>query len=529
LVGRVGGNLGGVSMMRLVLLVGLLFVLAACGGGGADEDASGALAVSSPDGKAVLTLAPGSLPDDVSVDDVQIEWAAGASSGPGTPSVGVRLVPDGLVLNGAASLRLEVPDTVGDQFIVVHVSEGGFEFIGGELDVVDSETFLVTPVEHFSSILMTNVEGLATIITSADPSVVGVGQDQSVSWDIWLEPVSFGVWIPLGPGSDQSQLWTFDDVRLSANRDQFRGHADWWIGGQGSWDPTLARPVPVIDDVVVSFTGSSTCTEVNSIDPKVMGQIKTTMTVKDKGEIVDTDLFRFAAALGQTTPTGKTPDTDGLGNAIPFSATIGKEVDGGFVVRDTVESECTTSGAETTTSSSTTTSPAATSSSTTSTTSSTTTAPPTSPVPPGLDLRAHVTGITPVATPNSTIGLNATFAQPWGPVPPDDLFSFFVLFNILQGNLSLAAGWEVHNQTVTPLGPGPTFLLEDGSILIDTGFPLGPGTPINVTGENGSWPDEATTQPVFGEFMFPVDPSEPLEPIDMDTAVFDLVTQTPLP
>jgi hypothetical protein len=112
--------------------------------------------------------------------------------------------------------------------------------------------------------------------------------------------------------------------------------------------------------------------------------------------------------------------------------------------------------------------------------------------------------------------------------PPFDLFSFFVLFNILQGDLSAIAGWEVHNEAVTPLGPGPTFLLSDGSMLIDTGFPVGPGAPIDVNGKNGSQ-DDATTTAVFGEFVFVVDPTEPLEPIDPNDAVWNLVTNSPVP
>jgi hypothetical protein len=106
---------------------------------------------------------------------------------------------------------------------------------------------------------------------------------------------------------------------------------------------------------------------------------------------------------------------------------------------------------------------------------------------------------------------------------------FFVLFNILQGNLSLLAGWEVHNEVVTPYGSSPTLLMPAGSMLIDTGFPMGPGTMINITVENGSWVDETTTQPVFNQLTFQIDPSEPLRPIDENDAVWNLVTQTPFP
>ncbi len=71
--------------------------------------------------------------------------------------------------------------------------------------------------------------------------------------------------------------------------------------------------------------------------------------------------------------------------------------------------------------------------------------------------------------------------------------------------------------------------MSDGSMFIDTGFPVGPGAPIDVNGSNGSWEDEATTSPVFGEFIYRIDPSGQIEPIDMDDAVWDLVDGTPLP
>ena len=86
-------------MKRLTLVLGLVFIVAACGGGESGENGSGAGIVSSPDGKAVLTVAAGSLPDGVTVDDLQIDWAEGLSDEPGAPGVGVRLSPDGLVLS----------------------------------------------------------------------------------------------------------------------------------------------------------------------------------------------------------------------------------------------------------------------------------------------------------------------------------------------------------------------------------------------------------------------------------------------
>jgi hypothetical protein len=198
---------------------------------------------------------------------------------------------------------------------------------------------------------------------------------------------------------------------------------------------------------------------------------------------------------------------------------VGDTVEGKFMVTTTVESECVASIAETTTT------PPAT----------TTTAGEISQGPPGQDARAHVAGITTYATVNNTIGLNVAFAGPWvnqtDPTivePPFDLFSFFIWFNILQGNLSAVAGWEIHNGTVTLPGTGPMFLRQDGSMDIDTGFPVGPVVVIHIEGRNGSWGTEAGS-PIFDMFVESVNPSDPLVPEEPRAQEYDLLTGEPLP
>jgi hypothetical protein len=506
-------------MRRLTLALGLLFVVAACGGGGSSEDGSGATTVSSPDGKAVLSFAAGSLPDGVTVDDLQVDWAEGLSDEPGAPGVVVRLAPDGLVLNQPASLRFELPDMDSNQIVITHVSEEGFEFVGGNIEDVANQRFLVTPVEHFSLFAATVIEGITTVVASADPDVVGVGQSQLVTWDVWIEPISFGMWIPVGPEAEQVQFVTIDEAELSRDPEQHWGDIDrsgtGERGANASWDPDYDYDQPVsIDDVLVSFVATANCTSVNSINPRISAGVGVTMTVTARGESVANTLFALGDALGKSDAVEQSGDSANLTGVLTFGAQLWDDVNGQFFIVDTVESKCVASAENSTTSSS-----------TSSTTSSTLDL---SGVPAGQDPRAHVTGITPVGTANSTVGLRVTFAQPWGMEPPFDLFSFFVLFNILQGDLSAIAGWEVHNEAVTPLGPGPTFLLSDGSMLIDTGFPVGPGAPIDVNGKNGSQ-DDATTTAVFGEFVFVVDPTEPLEPIDPNDAVWNLVTNSPVP
>ena len=363
-------------MKRFALALGIVLVVAACGGDSDENEVGEAVTVSSSDGKAQLTLVAGSLPDGIDAGDVQIEWAIGTSTEPGAPAVGVRLEPDGLVLNESALLRLELPDTVGDEFAVVHVSGDGFEFIDGGVEMADNRSFLVTSINHFSYVFMYNVEGVTTSIVSADPSVVGVGQSQLVKWEVWLEPRSFGLWIPTDLDGGKSRLWTFSEGQLSDDPSRFWGEARWWTEGRGSWDPDFVNPPPVLDDVLVSFAASSTCTKVNSNDPRVQARLTFSTTIKAKGEIVDTNFLKLAESLGQAAQFG-TSERFEDGKSVPFDADIGQGFEAGFTVLDRIESECVAS-VETTTTSSTS------STSTTTTVASTTSVP--APGDPGADI-----------------------------------------------------------------------------------------------------------------------------------------------
>ena len=202
-------------MRRIAFALGLMFVVAACGGILGEPTDDGTTIVSSADGRAVLTFAAESLPEGVNATDVHVEFIDVTSTEPGAPGVVVRLTPDGLVLNEPASLRFELPDMGGNQIVVTHVTEKGFEFVGGTIEDIGDQRHLVTPVEHFSLFAATVVEGLTTIVGSADPAIVDVGQSQLVTWEVWIEPISFGMWIPIGPNAEQVQFVMIDDVQLS--------------------------------------------------------------------------------------------------------------------------------------------------------------------------------------------------------------------------------------------------------------------------------------------------------------------------
>jgi hypothetical protein len=508
-------------MKRLTFVCGLVFIVAACGGGDSGEDGSDLATVSSPDGKAELTIAAGSLPDGVTVDDLQIDWAEGLSDEPGAPGVGVRLSPDGLVLNEEATLRLELPNSMADHLVVAHVTSNGFTLIGGEIEPVDGTRFLTTKVQHFSSIFVHNLPGFTPLIAEANPNIVAVGLTQVVTSEVRIEPVPLSLWIPTAVDGKKSQMFTFDGIRLSTEAFVHSGVVVWndKKDDSKSWDPEVAAAKDTTDDGVVFFAGSSACKIVNSIDPWIMNTVALTMNVKAVGAVIDRTFIKFGRSVGQAFDEGSSGEKDDNDETIPFSAVVGDTVEGKFMVTTTVESECVASIAETTTT------PPAT----------TTTAGEMSQGPPGQDARAHVAGITTYATVNNTIGLNVTFAGPWvnqtDPTivePPFDLFSFFIWFNILQGNLSAVAGWEIHNGTVTLPGTGPMFLRQDGSMDIDTGFPVGPVVVIHIEGRNGSWGTEAGS-PIFDMFVESVNPSDPLVPEEPRAQEYDLLTGEPLP
>ena len=410
-------------MRRIAFAFGLMFVVAACGGVFGGSTVDGPTIVSSADGRAVLTFAAESLPEGINATDVHVEWFDVTSTEPGAPSVVVRLTPDGLVFNEPASLRFQLPDMDGNQIVVTHASQDGFEFVGGTIEDIGDHRHLVTPVEHFSLFAATVVEGLTTVVGSADPTIVGVGQAQLVTWEVWIEPISFGMWIPIGPDAKQVQFVTIDDVNLFKDLEDYWGDIDrsgtGKRGANASWDPDYDYTKPVfLDDVFVSFASTAVCTSVNSIDPRVSAAVLVTMTVTARGDTVSNTLFALGDALAQNDATERSGDTGDLTGVLTFGAQLWSDVSGQLFVSDTVESDCVAGADDTTTSSSTTTTlpldstttegttstqppdtsattaPGGTTSTTTTSTTSTTTSPTTSTTAPPTETTSKQVSVT---------------------------------------------------------------------------------------------------------------------------------------
>ena len=108
----------------------------------------------------------------------------------------------------------------------------------------------------------------------------------------------------------------------------------------------------------------------------------------------------------------------------------------------------------------------------------------TAPPPPGLDLRAHIVGIKSYMTDDGTHGFIVGFAKEWDGLPV--LYSFFVELVFTLDGGSMTAGVQRHAGIETTWGPGVKFMLDDGTLALETGFPYSPENVFQVTGRSGS-------------------------------------------
>ncbi len=121
-------------MKRWVVLAGMVLALAACGGAGDEVGSNDDRAViESSDGMASLTLSPASLPEGVSIDEVQLDVLVDETAEPGAPLLAVRMQPDGLVLSESAELTIALSEALEGGFMAIHMSGDLIEFLDGDI------------------------------------------------------------------------------------------------------------------------------------------------------------------------------------------------------------------------------------------------------------------------------------------------------------------------------------------------------------------------------------------------------------
>lgn len=128
------------------------------------------------------------------------------------------------------------------------------------------------------------------------------------------------------------------------------------------------------------------------------------------------------------------------------------------------------------------------------------------------DPRTHIESIDGVVDTSGQLWLRVVFSEPWSNgLPPRDLFSAFFGLDVDVGTgPSINFGWQIHDAAEQTYGsdlngdPPRMFVLEDGSIMIATGFATFPG-PIRVGFDTGSWVDQDTTEAVFENGLFTIE------------------------
>ena len=458
----------------------LVVAVSACASDGSDQGSSpdgsnvASVVIESSDGLATLALPEGALPEGIAPDDLQLHAVAIESIEDGVPMMRVQLLPHGLRLNEPALLTIELPLDSEGGFLAIHQSGGSVEFLDGGVRLDGDAPRFATEIDHFSDVYLGRGvfvnDGLATGSMVLAPNPVSPGQVQEAHVGITVsETVSI---LLLG---DDGVVRLYEFLLKPAYAEE--STTDWSPDSELSadWDPPRRTPEAVDAADGWETVASSKCLQPNTTQVYSETTVNLQVTVLDISQVTDAYFAQIAEVFGGLEDGYSVPSVSDEFDPMNESPAveeleIGNELDATSWAISSSEAICTEVS--------------------------------TAQVPPGLDPRAHVVSVEPVVTADGTQGFIVTYSQPWTGLP--DLFSFFVELNFTAGECSMTAAVETHDGTVN--ASGPWWLLDDGSSFVDTGCDINPGAPIDINGRSGSWEDESTTQPVFADFVFRIDP-----------------------
>ncbi|VAW09246.1 hypothetical protein MNBD_ACTINO02-2317 [hydrothermal vent metagenome] len=335
------------STVLWLSILGFAIVAAACGGSG-----DSGLTVTSSDGNATLIVAEGSLPDGVSIDDIQVDWVQGLSDDAGAPLSSVRLSPSGLVLSEAAVLQVEIPDTV-EQLLAVHSNSEGFEIVEVGVEPAGDALVAIVELESFSFLTLYDVDGFL-IDADASPALVGVGEFQNVATEIQIRDGTILLWINVGTFFEQKfQQFEFRIQDMATSL--LPPNASWWNGKKLSeeWDPRRVNADVKERDEFIATSASSMCVEPNTSTPQAETRLILGMRLVNKGPVVDAKNLELLDAFGTTVNLAKVEgiSVSDLVGLVPFSMRVDETILGAVTVTRRFESECVAlpSGGESTT------------------------------------------------------------------------------------------------------------------------------------------------------------------------------------
>ena len=279
-------------------VVALVLLVSACGGGDSDDEVSAGGVVESADGRAALTLEPGSLPEGTSLEDVQLEVLIDETGEPGFPAMAVQLLPDGLVLTELATLTVDLPDALEGGFMAIHTSGDSIEFLDGDIQRDDDGMFTFsTPVGHFSVVSFYEASFFETSV-SATPEQVSVGQTQRAVATIEAHTDPISLWLTFGSDPDR----TMRQFRFSTTQPpiSFESAEINWGRKLPWWDPNVHRiEIAETEPGWTTSSASSICLEDNYLGPMFTSKAKFRLTLLNRGEPVPSAFVGFAKALSK--------------------------------------------------------------------------------------------------------------------------------------------------------------------------------------------------------------------------------------
>lgn len=312
-------------MRRWYWILSLVVLASGCGGNGSTGDSTTTEAsegtvpsasqegvIESGDGLASLSLPAGSLPEGVSLEDVQVHVALSETSKPGEPMMAVLLLPDGLVLTESAALTVDLPEALDGGFMAIHQSGDMIEFLDGDIEQDDHGFTFQASIGHFSQV---SIYGYDVIFASSlllVPEQVAKDQVQEAHVTITAND-SFSYWVHFdSDGAGTARLLEFA-LLLPV---EYHGNTVFWDVDLGSdWDPPIRSDLEVVE----TSTGweafaSSTCVRLNSPSPFFASLATFNLTLLNRGEPQHSVFFEFAQALSGLPvqpPAASGPDDGG--------------------------------------------------------------------------------------------------------------------------------------------------------------------------------------------------------------------------
>ena len=277
-------------MKRWRWMVVFVVLVSACGGGASDSK------VESEDGRATLSLQPGSLPEGVSPDNVQLEVIVDETAEPGAPVVAVQLLPDGLVLSEPATLTIALPEALEGGFMAIHMWGDSIEFLDGDIIQDDDGVFAFqTSVGHFSWVFFFP-EVFFEVSLSVDPEHVLVGQTQRATATITAKTEPISLWLQFrSDPPDTVRLFQFSAPQPPISFKRTKISWDWMF-----WDFDVPPDPPL--EITATPTGwetslvFATCKKDNVDDadgPWFGSSMIFDVTLLSRGEPVLRDSVRF--------------------------------------------------------------------------------------------------------------------------------------------------------------------------------------------------------------------------------------------